>query len=424
MVTPPWRNALLLPLLVLLAACAIRPYQGQQLAQAGFLDRVVVQEIGGITISAAVPDAEETEALTGLDLYAQGIQPVWLRVENNSPTRSRLALWSIDRDYFSPIEVAYMNRRPYSRQGYDAMQRWFYQNALPRFTESGGVSEGLVFTHLRPGTKGFNLTVFANKTAHDFTFFVPLPGFVPDFMEVDFTALYADSELRDLAVGELRPVLENELGCCATDASGELDGAPLNTVLIGTGQAVRRAMLRGEWDEMRSDDPRRIWAQAQNFQGRPPDAVFSKSRRDGDERIQLLLWMSPWQLQGTPVWVGTAAYLTVNHGLGGPAELDAMLRDVKFLRRFAQESVTADLDSAQRFLLQNIWYNGSLALTGNVRGMPPVTVDNPRVGFGGVAYFTDGFRLVAVLSEEPRALDETQFVYDVVLDELLSGENP
>ena len=166
-----------------------------------------------MTISAAVPDAEEARALTGLDLYAQGIQPIWIKIENKAATSARVAPWSIDREYFSPIEVAYMNRKKFSSAGYRDMERWFYDNSLQREIPPGASRSGLVFTNLRPGTKGFNVDVFSADTMHDFTFFVPLPGFTADFMEVDFDGLYEEAEIRELTVEELQLALETDLSC-------------------------------------------------------------------------------------------------------------------------------------------------------------------------------------------------------------------
>jgi hypothetical protein len=86
--------------------CATRPFQGADIDASDFLQRSISQDQGSIRVTAAVPDASETEALIGLDLYKQGIQPVWLKVENNGTGWARIATWSVDRDYFSPIEVA------------------------------------------------------------------------------------------------------------------------------------------------------------------------------------------------------------------------------------------------------------------------------------------------------------------------------
>ena len=393
-----------------LAACATRPYEGTELHAASFLERSITKQEGNLVVTAAVPDAGETAALTGLDLYEQGIQPVWLKVENRSDSPARLATWSIDRHYFSPIEVAYMNRKKFSKEGYRDMELWFHQNGMRRHIPPGETRSGLVFTNHRPGTKGFNLNIFNNRTAYDFTFFVPLPGFVADFMEVDFANLYSENEIRDLDKSGLKQVLEQELGCCVTDPTGELEGGPLNFVLVGSGTAVRRSMLRGGWLETSSDNNVAVRARQQHFKGRRPDAIFSQLRLDGNERIQLHLWLTPWRADSELVWVGQVYYFTESTSVLGLFS-DEQIRDSSLLSFFVQESVLADIDSAQRFLFQNLWYNGSLSAVGFVAGVGKSTVEEPRTGFGGVAYFSAGFRMVAFLSESPVALDEGRFIF-------------
>ena len=395
----------------MLSACATRPYAGVQVDSSSFLARGITQQERGLIVTAAVPDAEETIELTGLDLYEQGIQPVWLNVENRGDSKARGAIWSIDREYFSPIEVAYKNRKKFSKQGYADMEKWFYKNGLPRFIPAGETRSGLVFTHLRPGTKGFNLVIFNDQAANEFTFFVPLRGFVADFMEVDFANLYSETEIRDLDRDEMREVLENELPCCTHDATGELLGAPLNAVLVGTGMAVRRAMLRGGWLETSADENVFVQARQQQFDGRRPDAIFSQLREDGNEKIQIHLWMTRYRLDSEPAWIGQVYYFDDDNSW-----LDLFseetIKDSKLLSRFVKQSVTADVDSAQQFLFQNLWYNGSLRMAGFVNGVGAASMDEPRPGFGFAAYFTDGFRLVVFVSEDALALDDGRFIYD------------
>ena len=410
-VTVSVRRLFMVAAVLLLAACASRPYQGVSVDAASFLQRAVVQEQGDLLVSVAVPDAQEAQALSGLDLYEQGIQPVWIKIENRSDSKARVVTWSIDRDYFSPIEVAYMNRKPYSGEGYDDMQRWFHENSLPRIIPAGESRSGLVYTNLRPGTKGFNMTLIHQQTAVDLTFFVPLPGFVADFMEVDFAGLYESEEIRQLKLGELRQVLENELGCCATDKTGELAGGPFNSILVGTGIAVRRAMLRGGWLETSADDSVAPRARLQTWQGRRPDAIFSQKREDGDERIVLQLWMAPWRFEGAPVWVGQVYYFHHSDPLMSWIQSSA-IGDTEVYQRFAKESLVADIDSAQNFLNQNLWYGGSLAKVGHITGVGASTMDEPRRVFDGPAYFTKGLRMVAFLSEEALALDEVVYLND------------
>ena len=401
----------LLFLVLVLASCASAPYQGVEVDSQSFLDRVVTQEQENLRVSASVPTADESFALTGLDLYEQGIQPVWLNIENRGSDRARVALWSIDSEYFSPIEVAYMNRKKFSKEGYQDMERWFYSNGLPRFIPPGESRSGLVFTHLRPGTKGFNLVLFSDKTAHDFTFFVPLPGFVPDFMKVDFDSLYADHEIQEFDRQGLQHMLENELPCCAAVDTGESKGMPLNVVMIGSGPAIRRAMLRGAWLETSSDPEVAVGVRSQRFEGRQPDAVFSKKRLDGNERIIVTLWMAPWQINADQIWVGQVVYYSEDDSIFGSADENTSSYS-EFLSFFARESVAADLDSAQRFLFQNYWYSGSLKLIGYSEGVGEHTMDEPGKGSTGIPYFTDGLRLVMVISEDPMAINETKFFLD------------
>lgn len=414
--TSSWAGRLLLLLYpIVLVACGSRPYHGAEVNLADFLARSISQDNNKLVVHAAVPDAAETAALTGLDLYGQGIQPIWLKVENRGASRARIATWSIDRDYFSPIEVAYMNRGSFSKTAYADMQRWFYNNGLPRYIPAGETRSGLVFTHLKSGTKGFNLDIFRDQTAHSFTFFVPLPGFTADFMEVKFDKLYSESEVRKLSTGELRMVLEQELSCCATDPTGEQEGIPFNAVLVGTGLALRRSMLRGGWLETAAgDDAGRLVVERsrkQSYRGRPPDAIFTQSREDGNEKIYLQLWLAPWLVDSDPVWLGQVFYWSEDNSPFA-ALMDADEKNyLQFQAFFVRESAAADLDSAQSYLFQDFWYSGSLRKVGYVSGVGKATLDEPLISFGGNAYFTEGLRVVVFLSETPVALDEGEFLY-------------
>lgn len=401
----------LLIVFTVVSGCATRPYQPANLAGASFLQRAIEQDVNGVKVSAAVPTAAETIAITGLDLYAQGIQPVWIRVDNRTESQARVVTWSIDPDYFAPIEVAYMNRKRFSKQGYADMERWFHENGLQRRIAAGGVASGLVFTNLQPGTKGFNLTLVHDGQTRETTFFLPLPGFVPDFMAVDFAGLYPQESIRELDDQALVDALENDLHCCATDRSGDLDGGPFNLVLIGSGSTLRKALLRGGWLETSADPAVVPRARQQSFDGRRPDAVFSRRRGDGSEVVAMHLWYSPWRHEGLPVWVGQVYYAhTSNEWLKW---IDSQkVRDTDIYRFFARESPLADVDSAMRYLYQNLWYSGAMSRVGYVRGMDNVPVESPRTTFGGSAYFTEGLRLVALLSDRPRALDEVIYLND------------
>ncbi len=407
---PTFRSFLAWLVVVFLNGCATAAYQATQAADAPFLQRAQTQQQGGFTVHAAMPDSSETLALTGLDLYAQGIQPIWLEVKNTSQNDARLTLWSIDREYFSPIEVAYKNRKKFSDQGYEDMQRWFYDNSLQRMIPAGQTRSGLVYTHLRPGTKGFNLDIFSNHNATTFTFFLPLPGFVPDFSVVDFATLYGPDEYRELDQSSLKTALE-DMPCCATDETGQLDAGPINVVFVGTPLAVRRSLLRGNWQETSMENDMTSKGRSHRFHGRPPDAIFFLDRADGNERMQLNLWMAPWRVGRDSVWMGQVGYRYKDKPAAIALHESGYFDDSKLISQIIKESISADIDSAQRFILQSFWYNHSVLKVGIVSGAVAHTQDEPAMTFDGFAYFTDGSRAVIFLSEDAVALDDATIMY-------------
>jgi hypothetical protein len=391
---------LLLSIMLLAAGCSTRAFIPPSESATAFTERAITQSQGAVTVSAAVPSAEEVKALLGVDLYRNDIQPVWLRAENNSDKQVRVALWSLDPEYFSPMEVAWNYRRQFGSEGRRDLERWLYENQMPRRIAPGKSLSGFVFTHRADGTKGFNVDLYGADRSYNFTFFVPLPGFRPDFMDVSFKTLYQPDAIRDVDLDGLGDLMES-FDCCSTDASGELQGDPINIVLVGTPLAVRRALLRGAWQETRKDDPETAVARTNYFDGRPPDGVFLKSRPDGDERKQLRLWMAPIRVDGQPLWLGQISY-----NMSGVSWLFA--RD--------QYKIDPDIDDARMFLVQNFWYSQSLSGRGFVAGVPAASIDSPVANFEGHEYFTDGLRSVLVLSESPIGLDETE-LFDWGLEE-------
>jgi len=341
-----------------------------------------------------VPGADEMEALTSLDLYSQGIQPVWLRIENLGDKRIRVALWSIDDEYFSPMEVAWKNRGGYSKIEQVEMERWFLESQMPRFIPPGESRSGFVYTHTEKGTKGFNVDVYASNQSYNFTFFVPVPGFRADYTDVDFKHLYSEDEVQKLDLEGFRSALESH-PCCSTDATGR-EGDPFNVVLVGTGLAVRRALLRGNWEETESNSPETALTREHRYQGRQPDGTFRKARPDGSESKELRLWLAPMRVNDEAVWMGQASY-----DMGGGSILGVL----------DKYRIDPDIDDARMFVMQNFWYSQSLAGIGIVGGVPAASIEAPRRNFRDSEYFTNGQRAVLFVSETPVALDEVEFLH-------------
>jgi hypothetical protein len=253
-----------------------------------------------------------------------------------------------------------------------------------------------VFTHASQGTKSFNVDIFHTSgidNYEEFTFFIEVPGFVPDHAKVNFAKLYAERDVVTTDIDGFDEVLAT-LPCCTTNRDGDGQGHPLSVALVGKGRLILRALLRAGWSEnaYKRDD---IYMNNSDYlYGRPPDATFRISRGKTTERNELSLWLSPIRVDDEPVWLGQ-----VKHAIGRRYEIGEV---------FFGTSMDPDADDGRNYLLQNLWYSRSLlafAITGT--GLE-VTVDHPQVGFRGNSFFTDGARIVMWISGDQVALDDVR----------------
>jgi hypothetical protein len=72
-----------------------------------FMERSLSEVDGEVRVTVAVLSAEESRQLFGVNLAGQGIQPVWVRVQNADTIPYWLLSTGLDPDYFSPLESAY-----------------------------------------------------------------------------------------------------------------------------------------------------------------------------------------------------------------------------------------------------------------------------------------------------------------------------
>jgi len=96
---------------------------------------------GGVNVTVTVLNPEESQRLLGFDVAAAGIQPVWVKVVNREKRRWYLPPITIDSEYYSPLEVAWIGHRPFASA---ANQR--VDEHLNRLGLSSGGSAG---DHLR-----------------------------------------------------------------------------------------------------------------------------------------------------------------------------------------------------------------------------------------------------------------------------------
>lgn len=379
-------------LLIVLSACGTQPYHHNSTGSFPIRERAVLQTEGDIRISASVPGAAEAEAIFGIPVYKRGIQPVWLEIVNNSPDRLRFAPTALDPQYFSPLEVAYMHRKRFSKDARAQMDRYFYESAMPRQIPAGETRSGYVFTHLSPGTKSFNIDLFSPGTDYSFAFFLNVPGFVADHAEIDFSTLYATEEVQEYELAGFREGLVN-LPLATTDQSGQKAGRPVGVVFVGNGPDILKALLRAGWNESPSSHDAAQLAKAHYLFGRVPDAVFRIKRNSKTDRNNLFLWMAPLRVDGESVWLAQ-----ITNFIGQKTQLEQVIFGAR---------IDPNIDDGRDFLTQNLWYSQSLEQVAWLAGGKAITIENAQPDFNGIEYFTDGYIHVAWLSGVPVSLIET-----------------
>ena len=392
-----FRAFVILLLTAFLGACSTTPYSHEPLDKFDVVQRAETKTQGQIRVRASVPSREEAEKIFGIPIYKRGIQPVWLEVTNNSPGRARFVLSSVDEDYFSPFEVAYMHKKLFSKQGWMDMEEYFFSTAMPRQIAAGKTVSGFVFTHETNGTKNFNVDLFHETSKDDgyeeFTFFVQVPGFVPDHATVNFEGLYDANSVQDLDSDGLRDALL-ESPCCTTNRDGSGQGPPVNLVLVANGLEVLQSLLRAGWSETSYDKNDNYLNNVNYLYARPPDAVFRKSRGKSGDRNELSLWLAPLRADGKAVWMGQ-----IKHAIGQRYKINEI---------FFGAAQDPDVDDGRNFLLQNLWYSQSLSAVAYTQTGKVVPMKNPQLDFNNNPFFSDGIRIVLWLSGEPVAMQETR----------------
>lgn len=394
-------------LVVFLAACSTTS-DPVPLETVGFLERSVTQEERGVTVSAAVPDSEETRDLFGIALYKKNVQPVWLSIRNETDSRLIYMPAGTDVDYHSPFEVAAYNRNADARA---RLEQYFFRNGVALLIEPGETRSGFIFTGLDEGTKSFNVDIVADEDNWKFTFFIQVPGLAIDHHDVDFRTLYAQDEITHFTDAEaFMEALEN-LPCCTVDKDGENQGDPLNLVLIGEPRDIYYAVLRAAWDETEVVSAESGWKTAMSFLtggeyryspvsslylfGRSQDVALQKIRDNIHERNHFRIWLAPMSFNGQSVWIGQ-----ISRDIG-----------VRFTRKtITTHKIDPDVDETREYLVENLAYNQVIAKIAYVGGVGAASIDEPRSNLTGDPYYTDGLRVVLWFSRDPVDLDNIEFV--------------
>jgi len=229
-------------LFLLLVGCAAPP----QMESLDYRARAETQVDGGVHVSAVTLSQQESENSFALPLAKEDIQPVWLEIENQEDKELYLNLLSLDPNYFSPSEVAWMFRGDEDHT-LDELNVMFLDKHIRVIIPPHRTVSGFVYTNLDPGVKAFAVELLGERDHRIFEFTQIVPGFEADFMRVDFESLYAPGEVRDVDLDGLRQYLE-DLPCCVLGSDEKTLGDPLNLVIVGKGAHVLATLVRRGWD--------------------------------------------------------------------------------------------------------------------------------------------------------------------------------
>lgn len=354
----------------------------------------------GLTVSTTILSDAQAEALYGVDLGGAGLQAIWLRIENGSPNARWLLASALDAAYFPPGEAAALFRAKFDEATEAAVESHFRQLAVPLKSEPGSVNEGYLLAPRHEGGRYVVVKLFSDEGVVDFGFPVALPDGEFDFERLHPERVYGGQELPDLDLAGLRESLRG-LPCCVTDEQGERMGDPLNLVLVGHPDDLLAAAARAGWaftHRVTFDSIRRTIGAALSgaaypvapvsplyLLGRSQDLALQRARNNIVQRNHLRLWLAPFRFEGRSVWIGQVSR-------------DVAVKLTTKSATLTTHVIDANVDEAREHLLQTLLDAGAVERFAFVAGLPPVTSTAPRSNLTGDPWYTDGLRLVVMLS--------------------------
>jgi len=393
---------------VVLAACA--SFQPNPTLQASFIQRAQTQTQGAVTVTVTVPSAEESAAVFGVPLAKREIQPVWVRIENRDAVNYLFLAAHMDPNYFSPQEVAWMQRSGFSSKAKREIQVHFHDQRMQLFIPKGETVEGFVYTHQDYGVKYISAVLYHPGRIKEFEFIVEVPGIKADYQQVDFDQVVPPDSVREVDLEGLRRALE-AYPCCVLGPDGKTPGDPLNIVVVGPEEKIFHPLIQRGWDLTETITGKTTWrtigssifgskyrtspVSALYFDGRQQDIALQKARSSVNERNHLRLWLTPLRYDGKEVWIGQ-----ISRDIGVRLSSKTM----------TTHKIDPQVDETRDYLAQDLLLSNRLAEFGYVGGGGAATPEKPRYNYTLDPYFTDGLRVVLVMGRTYVSADDLVFL--------------
>jgi hypothetical protein len=392
-----WLFSLAMLVLFLQGCATTQPTSVDPLAYKSRTKSITYEDV---TVTVAVPTISEAQALYGVDLASKHIQPVWVKVKNDSDDIYWFLPSGLDPDYFFPSEAAFVFKT--DNENFQELQ---FKNPI----RPGSTQSGFVLVNLDEGFKAIDIDLISRKEVKSFSFITNDPGFKADFKLVNFETLYSTEDIINIEdEEELRKKLE-ELPSFTTNADGDEYGDPLNLFLIGEPNDIVPALVRRNWHATEITWSRAIMRTIKSFLqgeryryspisplyvfGRPQDIGWQKARRTINERNHMRFWLSPIRFRGKKVFVGQ-----ISRDIG-----------VKFTLKsptISTHIIDPDVDEARRYFVEDLAYSQATAKIGYVKGVGVVNREEPRLNLVGDPFYTDGLRVVLFFEPRPYALSD------------------
>ncbi len=417
---------LVLPALVMTGCGQFAP---ELLSAPSELTGVQSRTVGDVDVSVAILTDDQARVHFGVDFRSKGIQALWMRIRNASSER----LWFIrnvmDPDFYPADEAAHMVRKEVPKREFARVRQHFRDESMRVMIPPATVSQGFVFlpraeggryvdirlardaSELEPDSSARKGSVRGTAAPHfsevRVGFALQLPDGIFDYELLDPGHTYANMELPDLETGALRERLE-QLPCCAASADGDETGDPLNVVLVGESTNVMNSLSKCGWSfthRITFKSGRRMIGAALRHKsypvapvsslflfGRKQDIALQRARTSISQRNHMRLWLAPFRHQGRQVWVGQ-----VSRDIG--------IKLTPKSPTLTTHIIDPEVDLTREYLLHSLVAGSFVERFGFVKGAPVAPRLEPRLNMTGDPYFTDGMRVVIVLSSQPVPYD-------------------
>ena len=375
--------------------CYSNTYNPEPVQKSSSFKNIQTKTDGKVTVSSAVLDAEESERIFGVDLSEEGIQPVWLSIENNDTSPLLLFPIEIDPDYFSISEAARKAYLP-DQDANQKIDKYFHENAFNYFVAPGKIEKGFIFTNVDRGIKEFEVKLIGKKKVVRFYFFFHVEGLKVDFIDLDTDKIYKAEEIIEYDEEGLHQALDS-FQCCTKNQEGTIVGDPLNLVIIGNIDEFLPFFLKREWDVVEDIYFSSVFKETKAFFtgseyenapmsslylfGRSQDISLQKARNNIYARNHLRLWLSPMRYNNMPVWIGQ-----ISRDIG-----------VSFSTKnwwLSTHDIDPHVDEARDYLVQDLLLSHGVTRMGYAKGFEPKPEEKPLFNFMDQPIVTDGLLAV------------------------------